>query len=119
MGRKPDLEWACANSAWRRKHGRYVYRDEDDSEGESSELESRLSAPHGAENTSTGQPQMEPSKPRVRQRWQQRTATGSRSQLGGASGSCEVAVPREYDLLFPPDMVLGASLLLTFKHSAR
>ncbi|KAI0375204.1 hypothetical protein BV20DRAFT_255066 [Pilatotrama ljubarskyi] len=39
--RKPDLEWACANSAARRKHGYYVYRDEDDSDGESSELESQ------------------------------------------------------------------------------
>ncbi|KAL1951492.1 hypothetical protein VTO73DRAFT_641 [Trametes versicolor] len=74
VARRADLEWACANSAFRRKHGQYVYRDEDDSEGESS----------GHED-----PPLD----------------------------LRVNIPREYELLFPPDMVLGASLLLTLKHS--
>ncbi|OSD03274.1 hypothetical protein PYCCODRAFT_256218 [Trametes coccinea BRFM310] len=88
---KPDLEWACANSAARRKHGYYVYRDEDDSEGESSELEGRP-------------------RPLVKRRWKQRDSSA-------ADRPQTFDVPHEYEHLFPPDMVLGASLLLTLKHS--
>ncbi|KAI0328155.1 hypothetical protein GY45DRAFT_1215456, partial [Cubamyces sp. BRFM 1775] len=72
--RRPDLEWACANSAARRKHGYYVYRDEDDSEGESSEPEGRAS-------------------------------------------TILPTIARDYDLGFSSDLMLGASLLLTFKNS--
>ncbi|OJT02755.1 hypothetical protein TRAPUB_6749 [Trametes pubescens] len=110
---RPDLEWACANSAFRRKHGQYVYRDEDDSEGESSEHED-LPA-HGAENAT--HPQQDGPSLILRRRWQQREAAGAEPHRDLPS-DLRVAIPRDYDLLFPPDMVLGASLLLTLKHSA-
>ncbi|CDO72977.1 hypothetical protein BN946_scf185007.g31 [Trametes cinnabarina] len=96
---KPDLEWACANSAARRKHGYYVYRDEDDSEGESSELEGRSSA----------QPVPRPNLKRRRRQRQPSSSCGN---------EWASAVPEEYEKLFPPDLVLGANLLLTLKHSA-
>lgn len=111
MARRADLEWACANSAFRRKHGQYVYRDEDDSEGESSGHEG-LPA-HGAENIT--EPQDAPSLI-LRRRWQQREAAGAEPH-NDLPSDLRVNIPREYDLLFPPDMVLGASLLLTLKHS--
>lgn len=44
---RPSLEWACARSAARRDRALFVYRDEDDSGGESSELE-RAPAPRSA-----------------------------------------------------------------------
>ncbi|KAI0830513.1 hypothetical protein BC628DRAFT_1416058 [Trametes gibbosa] len=137
---QPDLEWACANSAARRKHGRYAYRDEDDSEGESSSglSEGRhRGRPRPIAGTGTRLPadaaESNPG-PRVRRRWQQRhggdsaaaavvadknPANGKDRRAGHAHASDVgvVAVPREYDLLFPPDMVLGAALLLTLKHS--
>ncbi|KAI0361405.1 homeobox-domain-containing protein [Trametes cingulata] len=95
--RKPDLEWACANSAARRKHGYYVYRDEDDSDGESSEVEGQSTT--GTKNSSTAQ-------------------LKRKRRLRETSPGFQTAIPMEYDLLLPPDLVLGASLLLTLKHSA-
>ncbi|KAI0778383.1 hypothetical protein BD413DRAFT_630767 [Trametes elegans] len=97
-----DLEWACANSAARRKHGCFVYRDEDDSEGESSERERDNSGPP----------------PRKRRR--DEDVARMRQQMAveaGGHGADGGAIPREYEMLFPPDLVLGASLLLTLKHS--
>ncbi|KAJ8468386.1 hypothetical protein ONZ51_g9677 [Trametes cubensis] len=94
--RRPDLEWACANSAARRKHGYYVYRDEDDSEGESSELEDRVPTP------------ADRSPPRKRRRLQEINKEPQ-----------ELSATRDHDLGFPSDLMLGASLLLTFKNSAQ
>ncbi|KAI8990466.1 hypothetical protein BD414DRAFT_521688 [Trametes punicea] len=93
--RKPDLEWACANSAARRKHGFYVYRDEDDSDGESSELEDRSARADRPPIVKSGH-------------WRYRRTSNSEEQT----------VRREYEELLPPDLVLGAALLLTLKHSA-
>ncbi|KAI0652051.1 hypothetical protein C8Q79DRAFT_1005283 [Trametes meyenii] len=102
---RPDLEWACANSAARRKHGCFVYRDEDDSDGESSELEDRVvPSTRGTLGVAGDR----------HRRKRRRLGEGG----GQANGRIQVAIPREYEVLFPPDLVLGASLLLTLKHSA-
>ncbi|TBU49947.1 hypothetical protein BD309DRAFT_687979 [Dichomitus squalens] len=87
---KPSLEWACANSASRRRHGLFIYQDEDDSAGESCEFDPDL-------------------------------ADETVAKLEAADNGRvlrEVAIPREYHALFSPDVVMGASLLLTLKHSA-
>ncbi|KAI0639611.1 hypothetical protein C8Q77DRAFT_1082052 [Trametes polyzona] len=113
--RMANLEWACANSAARRKHGRYVYRDEDDSEGESSELSESRTAAAAAALGNEGR------NSRLKRRWEQRRQDGSAVQRFGPSNSSGsrpvVDIPGEYTMCFPPDMVLGASLLLTLKHS--
>ncbi|KAI1789807.1 hypothetical protein LXA43DRAFT_1096056 [Ganoderma leucocontextum] len=101
---KLTLEWACANSAARRKHGLAIYRDEDDSSGESSDAGDELAASRWiparsicrSEAHSLGKDQ----KPQERRALR------------------EVVIPHEYHALFSPDLVLGASLLLTLKHSA-
>ena len=104
----PNLEWACANSAARRKHGFFVYRDEDDSAGESSEYETELADTTGRRRTRTtghcmdGIHDLRPSKRRRTHSVQLR----------------EIAMPREYRAMFAPDVVLGAELLLTLKHSS-
>ncbi|KAH9857977.1 hypothetical protein C2E23DRAFT_899542 [Lenzites betulinus] len=118
---KPDLEWACANSAARRKHGRYVYRDEDDSEGEGSERSEGLSPAEGRPRP-IGAAAEDTASPRLRRRWQQRHGPDLEKGRGATvqtltAAEMGVVVPREYDLLFPPDMILGAALLLTLKHS--
>ncbi|KAI0673336.1 hypothetical protein C8Q78DRAFT_618265 [Trametes maxima] len=101
---RPDLEWACANSAARRKHGCYVYRDEDDSDGESSELEGHVAPSRGSTGRDDG----------VHRRKRRRLGEGGVQ----VNRRTQVSIPREYEVLFPPDLVLGASLLLTLKHSA-
>lgn len=118
---KPDLEWVCANSAARRKHGRYVYRDEDDSEGEGSERSEGLSPTEGRPHPTSAAAE-DTASPRLRRRWQQRHGPDLEKGRGATvqtltAAEMGVVVPREYDLLFPPDMILGAALLLTLKHS--
>ncbi|RDX51075.1 hypothetical protein OH76DRAFT_345425 [Lentinus brumalis] len=87
---QPSLEWACANSAARRKHGLLVYRDEDDSSGESSDFEDDLAAHHCRR---IGKDTLRPSKRR------------------------RLHIPEEYHAICSPDLVLGATLLLGLKHS--
>ncbi|TBU34712.1 hypothetical protein BD311DRAFT_773763 [Dichomitus squalens] len=87
---KPSLEWACANSASRRRHGLFIYQDEDDSAGESCEFDPDLT--------------------------DETVAKLEAADNGRVLR--EVAIPREYHALFSPDVVMGASLLLTLKHSA-
>ncbi|KAM5533969.1 hypothetical protein V8D89_012394 [Ganoderma adspersum] len=107
---KPTLEWACANSAARRKHGLAVYRDEDDSAGESTDVEDDLAVTRwiptkssyraGASAAGKDVVDKKLKAPKERRVFRQ------------------VAIPQEYHALFSPDLVLGASLLLTLKHSA-
>ncbi len=99
---RPNLEWACANSAARRNHGIFVYRDEDDSAGESSEHEAELSMMKTH---------------RVRMKGSRDARPHKRRRIDSAEVS-KVAVPREFHAVFAPDVILGASLLLTLKHSA-
>ena len=98
---RPSLEWACANSAARRKHGLFIYRDEDDSSGESSEPEADLARGTGTRSGA-----------------RLGAAAPKRSRVDRRRVLHEVAIPREYHALFSPDVVMGASLLLTLKHSA-
>lgn len=104
---KPTLEWACANSAARRKHGLAIYRDEDDSAGESTDLEDELGVSLWAPTrsryrTGASAPGIDVDKKPSKERRVFR----------------EVTIPDEYHALFSPDLLLGASLLLTLKHSA-
>ena len=85
-----SLEWACANSAARRKHGLIVYRDEDDSSGESTDFEDDLAA---HKHRRKGKNVLRPSKRR------------------------RLHIPEEYHTICSPDLVLGATLLLGLKHS--
>ncbi|KAI0756805.1 hypothetical protein C8Q80DRAFT_1130612 [Daedaleopsis nitida] len=99
---KPNLDWACANSAARRNHGASVYRDEDDSEGESTEFETELA---GRAHTRTRNRAAIPFKP----------LKGPRDNNFELEKSMDVS--REYETV-PPDLALGASLLLSLKYSA-
>ncbi|KAI0719987.1 hypothetical protein C8T65DRAFT_755015 [Cerioporus squamosus] len=88
--RSYKLDWACDNSAARRKHGLLVYRDEDDSSGESTDFEDDLAAYNCRRK---GEDVHWPTKRR------------------------RLHIPAEYHAICSPDMVLGATLLLGLKHS--
>ena len=107
---KPTLEWACANSAARRKHGLAVYRDEDDSAGESTDVEDELAVTRwiplkSGYRAGASAPEKDAADKQLKPPTERRVFR-------------QVAIPQEYHALFSPDLVLGASLLLTFKHSA-
>ncbi|PIL31748.1 transcription factor [Ganoderma sinense ZZ0214-1] len=106
---KPTLEWACANSAARRKHGLAIYRDEDDSAGESTDVEDELVVARWIPAKSSYKSEVSALGKDIDKKLK---APKERRLVR------EVAIPQEYHALFPPDLVLGASLLLTLKHSA-
>ena len=130
--RRPSLEWACARSeATRREPERaaFVFRDEDDSAGENSEGEGEdedEGGPRYAHRCAAVVPTPAPytPKPFLQTASCPPSLAAPRMFRGEVRRMREYAhggwtlSPREHFGLLPPDVVLGASLLLELKHSA-
>lgn len=89
------LEWACARMEKRRKLCEDHPIQDESSDSDSTE---DLYSDHGSPPRSS-------------------RSRSNNSKTKNVSGTPQVCIPPEYRALFSPDIILGASLLLTFKHS--